>query len=125
MASSSYCQQQKEDTVFAIVEVLPEFPGGEKALSKFLSKNIVYPKQAKKNGIKGTVIVTFVIDKEGKVTKPRVVRDIGGGCGAEAIRVVKLMPNWKPGTQRGTPVSVTFNLPVRFKLDEQKKNSKK
>lgn len=105
-----------EDKIFAIVEQMPSFPGGETALFKYLSNNIKYPPIAKDAGIQGTVYVTFVVDKDGKVKDVKVLRSIGGGCDEEAIRVVKNMPAWSPGKQRGKPVKVQYNLPIRFTL---------
>ena len=92
-----------------------------KKLLQFIHKNIKYPPIARENGVEGTVVVTFVVEKNGKVTDVRVVRDIGAKCGEEALRVVNLMNQkgivWTPGKQRGRPVRVQFNLPVRFKLE--------
>lgn len=86
------------------------------ALYKYLASNIHYPALAKENNITGKVYVTFVVEKDGSIANPRILRDIGGGCGQEAIRVVKSMPKWKPGKQRGKAVRVQFNLPVSFNL---------
>lgn len=105
-----------EEKVFIIVEDMPEYPGGNAALYKFISDNIKYPKEAKKNKIEGKVIVQFTVNKQGKVEDIKIVRGIGFGCDEEVIRVVKRMPDWKPGKQRGKPVSVRYNLPVAFKL---------
>ena len=92
-----------------------------KNLLEFIYKNIKYPAIARENGVEGTVVVTFVVEKSGKVTDARVVRDIGAKCGDEALRVVNMMNQqgivWTPGKQRGRPVRVQFNLPVRFKLE--------
>jgi protein TonB len=105
-----------EDQIFTIVEQMPKFRGGESDLLNYLSKNIKYPQMAKESGISGIVYVTFVVGKNGKVGEVRVLRGIGGGCDKEAVRVVKNMPDWKAGKQRGKPVSVQYNLPVRFVL---------
>lgn len=105
-----------DDEVYNIVETDPEFPGGLEALYRYLSNNIHYPQLARDNGITGKVYVTFVVEKDGSITNVRILRDIGGGCGDEAIRVVKSMPRWSPGKQRGKPVRVQFNLPVGFDL---------
>lgn len=106
-----------EPEIFTIVEDMPEFPGGgEKALLQYLSNNIKYPAIARENGITGTVYVTFEIDQNGKVKDAKILRGIGGGCDEEALRVVMNMPAWKPGKQRGKPVRVQYNLPVRFVL---------
>lgn len=104
------------DQVFQVVEVDPEFPGGMEALIKYLSENIKYPEQAKKDKIQGKVYISFVVEKDGSVADAKVLRGIGGGCDEEALRVVNAMPKWTPGKQRNTPVRVQFNLPVAFKL---------
>lgn len=101
---------------FTVVEQMPEFPGGESALNKFLKDNIRYPSVASENGISGAVYLTFVVSKDGKISEVRVIRGIGGGCDEEAIRVVKLMPKWIAGRQNGVSVPVQFNLPIRFVL---------
>ena len=96
---------------------MPGFPGGDVARMKYLRDNMKYPQMARESGIQGKVFVTFVVEKDGKVTDVRVLRGIGGGCDEEAIRVVKSMPKWNPGKQRGKPVRVQFNLPIIFKLN--------
>ena len=106
----------KEDHIFAVVESMPEYPGGDIARQKFLGNNIHYPTMARESGIQGMVYVTFVVERDGSVTDVRVMRGIGGGCDEEAIRVVQSMPKWIPGKQRNKPVRVQFNLPVRFTL---------
>lgn len=105
-----------EQEIFLIVESSPSFPGGEMARMKFLQDNIRYPLMAKESGIQGTVHLTFVIERDGSVTDVKLLRGIGGGCDEEAIRVVKNMPRWEPGKQRGKPVRVQFNLPIKFNL---------
>lgn len=106
----------EEPTIFTIVEENPEFVGGEAELFKFLGKNIKYPPMAKDAGIKGVVYVNFVVYETGEIKDVKVLRGIGGGCDEEAIRVVKSMPKWKPGKQRGKAVRVSYNLPIRFSL---------
>lgn len=105
-----------EEQIFTIVEEMPEFPGGESELFKYLGKSIKYPQMAQDAGISGVVYVTFEVGKDGKVKDVKVLRGIGGGCDEEAIRVVKAMPTWKPGKQRGKAVRVQYNLPIRFTL---------
>lgn len=105
-----------EEEVFVFVEENPSFPGGDEKRLEFLRKNIKYPQLAKDNNITGRVFIKFVVEKDGSITNVRVVRDIGGGCGDEAVRVVKSMPKWNPGKQRGQPVRTEFNLPVIFNL---------
>ncbi len=109
-------EEEDEVTIFTVVENDPEFPGGMEALYKYLAQNIKYPQLARDNGITGKVYVTFVVERDGSIANPKVLRDIGGGCGQEAIRVVKSMPKWTPGKQRGKAVRVQFNLPVNFSL---------
>lgn len=105
-----------EEEIFQVVESMPGFPGGDVELQRFLNKNISYPIMARESGIQGRVYVTFVVETDGSITDVRVLRGIGGGCDEEAVRVVKMMPKWNPGKQRGKPVRVQFNLPVRFVL---------
>lgn len=105
-----------EEEIFTIVEEMPSFPGGEAKLFEYLGKNIKYPQIAKEAGISGIVYVTFVVDSNGNITEVQVLRGIGGGCDEEATRVVKNMPKWQPGKQRGKPVKVRYNLPIRFSL---------
>lgn len=109
-------EEEEETQIFTVVENDPEFPGGMEALYKYLRENIKYPQLARENNITGKVYVTFVVERDGSIANPKVLRDIGGGCGAEAIRVVKAMPKWTPGKQRGKAVRVQFNLPVSFNL---------
>jgi len=105
-----------EEEIFTIVEKMPEFPGGIKALFGYLGKNLKYPAMAKDAKIQGKVYVTFVVDKDGTVANVKVLRGIGGGCDEEAVRVVKSMPRWEPGKQRAKPVRVQYNLPINFIL---------
>lgn len=109
-------EEEAETQIFTVVENDPEFPGGMEALYKYLRENIKYPQLARENNITGKVYVTFVVERDGSIANPRVLKDIGGGCGQEAIRVVKSMPKWTPGKQRGKAVRVQFNLPVSFNL---------
>jgi periplasmic protein TonB len=109
-------ESAEEAQIFMVVESMPEYPGGESALYTFLGENIKYPQMAKESGIQGRVFVTFVVERDGRVTDVRVLRGIGGGCDEEAIRVVQSMPKWTPGKQRGKSVRVQYNLPVKFTL---------
>lgn len=106
----------KEDETFNFVEQLPEFPGGPSAMTKFIADNIYYPEEAKLHKVEGTVVIQFVVTKEGKITKATVLRGIGYGCDEEAIRVIQSMPDWKPGKYKNKDVPVNFTLPVKFKL---------
>jgi len=105
-----------EDEIFKVVESNPEFPGGEANLYKYLADNLEYPYEARELNISGKVWVTFVVEKNGSITDVQVLRGIGGGCDEEAVRVVKAMPKWTPGKQRGIPVRVQFVLSVKFTL---------
>lgn len=106
-----------KEQVFDRVEQMPQFGSGDKELMEYLAKNIKYPAIARENGIQGTVVVQFVVDKDGSITQPQVVRGIGGGCDEEALRVVRGMPKWQPGKQQGREVKVKFTLPIRFRLE--------
>lgn len=107
------------DVIFTFVDQPPMFKGGEDSLSRYLSRNIRYPKVAQENGIKGTVFVQFIVDKDGTIKQPKTIgAERGGGLEEEAIRVVKGMPKWIPGQQNKKNVAVQFNLPIRFVLDE-------
>jgi TonB family protein len=111
--------------VYTVVEKQPSYPGGQDGYRKFLIENIKYPAEALKKGVTGTVYVTFVIENDGAVTNVKVLRGIGSGCDEEAIRVVKMMPKWNPGEEKGKPVAVQFNLPIKFALDSHKKEETK
>lgn len=109
-------EEEATEEIFVVVEQRPEFPGGESALLKFLSDNIKYPVIAQENGIQGRVITTFVVERDGSITDINVVRGQDPSLDKEAVRVIKTMPRWKPGQQRGKPVRVRFTLPVHFRL---------
>ena len=109
-------EEVAEEEIFVFVEKNPEYPGGEEALYKFLGENIKYPDMARDNNISGTVVVKFVVEKDGRITKASILREIGGGCGKEALRVVNSMPKWSPGQHSGKPVRTEFTLPVQFQL---------
>lgn len=103
--------------IYRIVEEMPSYKGGEEAMYKFLSDNIKYPQKAKETGIQGNVIISFVVEKDGSISNVVILKDIGAGCGAEAARVIKKMPKWKPGKQNGSIVRVQFNMPIRYTLE--------
>ncbi len=107
----------EEPEIFTIVEQMPSFPGGEAKLFQYLGENMKYPAMARDAGITGVVYVTFVVKEDGKIDGVRILRGVGGGCDEEAIRVVKSMPRWTPGKQRGKSVRVQYNLPIRFVLN--------
>lgn len=104
------------ETIFEIVEVMPEYPGGMQKCLQYLAKEIKYPTKAQDAGQQGRVIVQMVVSKEGKVVDPKVIRSVSPELDAEAIRVVKSMPDWKPGKQKGQAVNVKYTLPIMFKL---------
>ena len=110
-------EEVAEEEIFVFVEENPSFPGGESALYEYLYKNIKYPDLARENNITGTVVIKFVVEKDGSITKASILREIGGGCGKEALRVVNTLPKWKPGKQSGRPVRTEFTLPVQFELN--------
>jgi TonB family protein len=114
-----YKNGEIDDKIFTSVEDVPEFPGGIDAFIKFLAKTIRYPAIAWENNIQGRVIISFVVEKDGSFTDVKVARDIGGGCGEEAARVMKLSPRWKPGMTNGKPVRVAYSVPINFTLDKQ------
>ncbi len=99
--------------IFRVVESMPEFPGGAKALYAYLSDNLIYPEMAKETGISGKVYITFVVERDGSITDVQVLRGIGGGCDEEAVRVIRGMPKWTPGKQRNVPVRVQFILDIK------------
>jgi protein TonB len=105
-----------DNQVFEIVEQMAEFPGGAAAMMQFISKNLKYPEIALENTIEGTVVVEFIVEKDGSITNINVIKDIGGGCGAEAARVIKMMPKWNPAKQRDMPVRLKMKAPVKFKV---------
>ncbi|HPD64760.1 MAG TPA: energy transducer TonB [Bacteroidia bacterium] len=105
-----------EEEIFFVVEDMPTFPGGEVALQKYLKDNIRYPEIERDNGIQGLVVVSFVVEKDGSVNKVEILKGVTPNINDEAIRVIKAMPKWSPGKQRGKPVRVTINVPIRFTL---------
>ncbi len=109
-------EEEEEQTIFTVVENSAEFPGGPAEMYKYIGSNLKYPQQARETGTQGLVYVTFVVEKNGELTDIKVLRDIGSGCGEEAVRVVKSMPKWTPAKQRGKAVRMQFNLPVKFTL---------
>ena len=110
-------EEEEEEVVFVVVETMPEFPGGQQALFKYLSENVKYPVIAQENGIQGRVICQFVVNKDGAIVDIEVVRSSGdASLDKEAVRVIKSMPKWKAGKQRGKAVRVKYTLPVNFKL---------
>lgn len=115
---------QDNDVVFEIVEQMPEFPGGNSELMKFLAKNIKYPVEAQKKKATGRVIAQFIVSKNGDITNPKIIRGICPELDGEALRVIGLMPKWEPGKQRGKAVNVKYTIPVVFRLHPSSDNDK-
>ena len=109
-------KEEKKEEIFRSVEQMPQFPGGEAALMKYLQSHINYPPMAAENNVQGRVVVQFVVDKTGKVGEVKVVRSVDKDLDKEAVRVCKSLPKFTPGRQNGQPVSVWYTLPVTFKL---------
>lgn len=105
-----------EEDVYLLADDKPEFPGGEDALKAFITANVDYPEEAKKNRITGKVFVSFVIDKEGKVVMVKIAKGVDPSLDKEALRVVNSMPAWKPGKHEGKLVKVKFTVPIAFAL---------
>lgn len=110
-------EEEEEPQVFFIVEQMPEFPGGELELRKHIATNIQYPEICKENGIQGRVFIQFVVDEKGGVRNVKVMRGVDPALDAEAVRVIKALPKFKPGKQRGKPVRVSYTVPVNFVLN--------
>jgi TonB family protein len=110
-----------DDKVYKVVKKMPEYPGGQAEMSKFLSQNIVYPQECKEKGIQGNVYISFIVEKSGEVSSAKVIRGANKLLDEEGLRVVKLMQRWTPGEEEGKPVRVEFTIPIRFKLDMDKK----
>lgn len=111
---------EPDKTVYMIVEKQPEFPGGMQALKKFLHTNLQYPVAAKAANVSGKVYIQFVVRKDGRITDIDILKGLGFDCDEEAVRVVKQMPNWIPGSQSGRPLNVKYHLPVSFGMDYAK-----
>jgi Ca-activated chloride channel family protein len=110
-------EEEEESLLIFIVEEMPEFSGGIKALKQFVVSNVVYPPKAAENGISGTVYISFAVDVDGSITDIKVARSVSPELDAEAIRLIKSMPKWKPGKQRGKAVKVSYTIPVHFTLN--------
>jgi len=117
-------EYQDEEPVFTVVEVMPKFKGAKEGLYAYLGNNIKYPDDARKEGIEGTVYVTFVVEKDGSVSHVKVLRGVHESLDKEAVRVIKEMPKWDPGKQKGKPVRVQYNLPIKYTLAKEKEKEK-
>ena len=109
-------EEVEEQQIFQVVEEMPEFPGGMGECMKFLGKNIKYPTISQENGVQGRVIIQFVVNRDGSIVDPVVVRGVDPYLDKEALRVISTMPKWKPGKQRGKAVRVKYTVPVMFRL---------
>ena len=120
MTLGAQAQVQKGNTapqdVFDVVEEMPQYPGGMQAMLSFLQENITYPKDAQEKKISGRVLVTFVVEKDGSISNVETVKSVFPSLDEEAVRIVKAMPNWKPGKQNGKVVRVKYTLPISFSL---------
>ena len=116
---------KKKKTWDCMPETMPQFPGGKLMLMKYLADNIKYPASAVKAKKQGRVIVTFIVQKDGSVTHAKIAKSIDPELDAEALRIVKGMPKWTPGTQNGKPVSVRYMIPVKFSLQKDATPGKK
>lgn len=117
LATAKRSKSEEGAVIYHVVEQMPQFPGGEEKMTEYLSDNLQYPSSAIESGIEGDVFISFIVTKKGKVKKAEVMQGIGGGCDQEALRVIRAMPDWAPGRQRGEPVDVMMVLPVQFRLD--------
>ena len=125
---------QEKDQIFTVVEEMPEFPGGGDALTKFLAKNVKYPKEAIQAGVSGYIYITFIIEKDGSVKNTEVLatrlnpkdasQEIQNAFSESALKVIHMMPKWKPGKQGGKAVRVKYNLPIKYNLDDGAKKKK-
>ena len=109
-------KEKVEEEIFVVVENMPEFPGGELALRKFISSAIKYPSIAQEHGIQGKVFVNFVVDRDGRISNAKIARGVDPSIDKEALRVVMTLPKWKPGMQRGKTVRVSYTVPISFQL---------
>lgn len=105
-----------DEKLYEMVDQMPVYPGGMEALMKYMSSNLVYPKDAEKKKLEGKSLIGFIVEKDGSITDVKVVQSSISEFDAEAMRVVKGMPKWKPGKNGNTPVRVQFNIPVWFRL---------
>ena len=110
-------EEPQEEAPFMVVEKMPEFPGGMTALMQYLTKNIKYPSECRESNIQGRVLIQFIVNKDGSIVEPEVVKSVNPYLDKEALRVISTMPKWSPGEQRGKPVCVKYTVPVNFKLN--------
>lgn len=118
-------KKEIENDVFVLVEQMPEFPGGQDSLYKFLGANIVYPTKAKKDEVEGKVYVNFTIEKDGSINEVKIIRGVHPLLDEEAVRVIESFPKWKPGKHEGKTVRVSYNIPLNFVLNTKDTKEKK
>lgn len=109
-------EKAEEETVIEVTETMSEYPGGDRALLKFLSDNMRYPKKAQEEGVQGRVVIYFDVDVDGIAKNPEIIRSLSPECDLEAVRLVSIMPKWKPATRNGEPVKVRYTLPLTFRM---------
>lgn len=114
-----YMPQLRAQEVYTVVHQMPQYPGGETAMQKFIGENLKYPVDAQTKGIEGRVVVRFVVGADGQIGEATIVRGISPSCDAEVLRVIQLMPKWLPGKKDGKNVAVFFNVPFQFKLQSK------
>lgn len=110
-------ETETKEELFLVVETMPKFPGGEKAMYTYIGQNVKYPEKAKKEGVQGRVFITFVVEKDGRITEVELLRGVSEELDQEALRVMKGMPKWTPGEQRGKAVRVQYRMPIKFALN--------
>lgn len=115
---------QQDDPIHNVVDVMPNFPGGESKMMEYLYKNVKYPLEAQRKSIEGRVIVSYVVEKDGSITNVQVVRSAEASLDKEAVRVVEAMPKWTPGKLKGEIVRVKYTLPVQYRLQPKQAESK-
>ena len=115
--SQTHKDTTTDDKIYEVCEQMPIYEGGNAALLKYLTDSVKYPELAKKHGVQGRVVIGFIVEKDGSLTNVKVLRAVDRALDAEALRVMKAMPNWLPGQQDGRFVRVRYNVPLRFKLN--------
>ena len=117
-ATTVFAQNANEDTnkAYEVVDEMPSFTGGQNALMQFLANNVKYPTVAFENGVQGRVLVGFIVDRDGSLSNVKVERSVDPSLDKEAVRVVKAMPKWQPGKQKGSAIRVKFTVPIVFRM---------
>jgi len=121
--SKHVINQKDKEKVYTVIEKMPQFPGGESELLKYIGNNLKYPVEAQQKGIQGKILVRFVVNKTGKVENAEVIRGLDPAIDKEGLRVINSLPIWMPGEQKGEKVSVWYTLPITFKLTNDDKSS--